>query len=188
MLGISPWRGATAGSKRFRNFMLVDDHLLQARPISPEANDLIRDILRFDPELRLSVPEISTRALQIRSFFDSPRTKLTPEEVLEMKCTHQRMLERLDPIARRRKDLEHFMGMDEILPFDNHDQRLPPQLQRTAHVFRSPQQLLPGAVRPHCARISGIPPPVTIRPKEPVARERKWWHVDSLKLVGGRFS
>lgn len=167
MLGLSPWDGASVRSRSFRNFMLVDDHLLRARrKISPEANDLIRDILRFHPELRLSIPEISSRVLHLRSFFGNPRTRFTEAELQEMKFAYQRMFVRLDPIAHKRKELEYLRCMDKTSTFNDLRGRLPspqPPLRRT-HVCNPPQHLR-GVVRPCCDPISGIPPPVTICPK-----------------------
>jgi len=187
MFGVWPWDGATISSRRFRKFMLGDDHLLRARPISSEANHLVRDILRFHSELRLSVPEISARVLQLHSFFKSPCTKPTTAELREMKSTHQRMFARLDPIARRRKELEYFRGLDGKSAFNDFSGRLPlPQPPPVIHVFNSPENIPPRANRPHCAPISGIPPPVMIHPpEEPIRTSNKWWRVDDLKLAGG---
>lgn len=165
--------------------MLVDGHLLRARSISPEANDLIRDILRFNPELRLSIPEISLRVLQLLSFFKKPRIRPTKSELWKMKSTYQPMLTRPDQIARRRKDLEHFRCMDRTLAFNDLSGRLPspqPPLRRS-RVFNSPQHPS-GGIRLHCAPISGIPTPVAIPPEEPITAHKEWWHVDDLKAAG----
>ena len=172
MLGLSPWDGASVSSRRFRNFMLVDDHLLRARPISPEANDLIRDILRFHPELRLSIPEISSRVLYLHSFFNDPHTRSTKEEMWEMESAYLRMLVRLDPIAQRRKQLEYLRCMDEKSAFNDLNGRLPSRKPppRRIRVCNSPQCLSRG-VRPHCAPISDISPPSI---EGPIIAHNKW--------------
>ena len=170
MLGLAPWDSAIIRSRRFRDFMLNDDHLRRARPISPEANDLIREILRFHPELRLSIPEISARVLQLRSFFDNPRTRSTKADLWEMKYAYRRMLTRLDPIARRRKELERLRFGGEPSAFNDLSGQLPsPQL---------PLRRAPVYALPRCAPISGIPPPVAMGPEEPVTVHKQWWRAD----------
>ena len=166
MLGLSPWDNASVRSRRFRNFMLIDDYLLRALPISPQANVLIRDILRFHPEFRLSIPEISSRFLLLRSFFGHPRTMSTKAELREMESTYQYMLVRPDPIAQRRKVLENLRCMDRTSAFNDLSGRLPspqPPLRRI-YVCCSPQHPLEGVV-PYCTSISGIPSPVTTCPE-----------------------
>lgn len=185
MIGLWPWDGATIRSRQFRNFMLGDSHLLRTRPISPEATNLIRDILRFHPELRLSVPEIAARVLQLHSFFDNPCIESTAAELWEMSSTHRHMLTRRDPIARRRGQLEYLRGLDETSAFNDLSGRLPlpPPLPRI-HVSDFPQNP-PRANRPHCTPILGIPQPVTIPPPPGLPSvSNKRWHMDKLKLAG----
>lgn len=166
--------------------MLGDGYLLRARPISSEANELIRDILRFHPELRLSVSEISTRVLHLHSFFDNPHTKSTPAELRKMIFTHQRMLARPDPIARRRKELEYLRGLDETLAFNDLSGQLPLPPPSRIRVTNLPENPLPRENRPYCAPIQGVPAPVAIATPEGLTGVRsKWWHMDNLKLAGG---
>jgi len=168
--------------------MLNDDYLLRARLISPEANKLVRDILRFHPELRLSVPEISARVLRLHSFFDNPRTKSTSSELRKMMFTHRRVLAGpdLDLIARRRKELEYFRGLDETSPFNDLSSRLPlPSPPPKIRVTNLPENPLPRANKPYCDPIQGISAPVAISSPEELAGVRsKWWHTDNLKLAG----
>ena len=166
--------------------MLSDGYLLRVRPISSEANKLIRDILRFHPELRLSVPEISVRVLRLHSFFDSPHTKSTSAELRKMTFTHQRMLARPDPIARGRKELEYLRGLDETSAFNDLSGRLPlPPPPPRIRVANLPENPLPRANRSYCAPIQGISTPVTIpSPEELTGVRSKWWHKDNLKLGG----
>lgn len=165
ILGLSPWDDASVHSRRFRNFMLIDNYLLRSRTISQEANDLIRDTLRFHPQLRLSIPEISFRVLHIRSFFSNPRTRSSKLELRKMESTCKHMLVRLDLIAQRRKELEYTRRMDKTSVFNDLNGRLPfqkpPFSLRRICVCNSPQDPH-GGVRPYCAPISGIPPPATI--------------------------
>ena len=157
MLGLWPWDTAAIRSKRFFRFMRGDDYLLQARPISPEARKLIRDILRFHPELRLSVSEISTRVLQLRSFFDNPRIKSTSAELREMRFVYQCMLARPDPVARRRKELESLRSLDETSVFNDLSGRLPlpppPPKILVANLSENP---LPRANRPHYGNMDNL--------------------------------
>lgn len=184
MLGLSPWDGASTLSRRFRNFMLVDDHLLKDRPISLEANDLIRDILRFHPKLRLSIPEIFSRVLHLRSFFNCPRTRSTEAELREMDLTYQCMLVRPDPIAKRRRELEYLRCMDKTSAFNDLSGRLPssqPPLRRIRVCSLS--QLPPGAARPYFAPISDVPP-VTTCPEGPTIVRQKWSRSDHPTEAG----
>ena len=186
MLGLWPWDSATIQSRRFTKFMHDSDYLLRAGPISPEANNLIRDILRFHPELRLSVPEIAARVLQLRSFFDNPRIGSTATELEGMKWTHQRMLMRGDPIAWRRKRLEQLRGLDETSAFNDLTGRLPlPRPQPRIRVSHSPENPSPRTYKPHCVPIPDIPPPVTIRVPEESTRGNKWWRLENLKPTSG---
>jgi len=187
MLGIWPWDRATVRSRRFRRFILGDDHLLRVRSISSEAKKLIRGILRFHPELRLSVPEISARVLQLHSFFDTPRTTSTVTELRQMSFTYRRMLTRPDPIARRRNELEYFRSLDETPTFNDLSGRLPlPPPPPRIRIYNFPENTLPQENGPHCAPIQGIPPPVTLHsPEEVISASSKWWHANDLKLAGG---
>lgn len=189
MFRLSPWEGATLHSRRFVKFMRGGDQLLRARPISPEADDLIRDILRFHPELRLSVPEISARVLQLRSFFDNPGIESTEEELQGLRHTYRPMLVRPDPIARRRKDLEYLRDLEgPTLTFNDMTGRLlHPRPLPQIHVSRSPENPPPRTYRPHCTPIPNIPPPVPICvPEEPSRRSNsRQWHFGNLKLSGG---
>ena len=167
--------------------MLGDDDLLRARPISPGAKKLVRDILRFHPELRLSVPEISARVLQLRSFFDKPCTESTAAELRQMTSTYRCMLARPDPIAQRRNELEYFRGLDGTSAFNDLSGRLPlPPPPPRIHVFNLPENPPSRTNSPYCTPIQGIPPPVTIpTPEEVNSASSKWWHMDNLKLAGG---
>jgi hypothetical protein len=190
MLGVWPWDEATIISRDFLKFMLVDDHLRRARPISLEANNLIRDILRFHPELRLSVPEISARVLQLRSFFDDPWVTSTAAELQEMEYTYRGMLVRSDPIARRRKRLEGLRGLHKTNAFNDLSGRLLlPQSLPRIHVSNSPDNpppRPPRTYRPYCAPVPDVPPPVTTcTPEEPTRRRSKWWRLDNVKLTSG---
>jgi len=188
MLGLWPWDSATIRSRKFRNFMLTDDHLLQVLPISTEANDLIRGILRFHPELRLSVPEISARVLQLNTFSSNPCTE---SMVAGLGESFTYLLMRLDPIAQRRKELEYFRGMNETSAFNDLSGWLPPPYRQPPPRIRAPdlqENRPPRTNKPHCAPISGIPPPVTIRsPREPARVRSKWWHLDNLRVAGSRY-
>ena len=166
--------------------MLLDDHLLRSLPISREANNLIRDILRFHPELRLSIPEISARVLQLHSFFRNPRIMSTDGEMREMWSGYQRMFTRLDPIARRRKEVEYLMRLGKSA-FNDLSGRLPsPQRQS------SPRRVLildsfqhpPGDIRPQCPSIS---PPAVVHFGKPVNIRREWWNVNGVSRGGGRY-
>lgn len=165
--------------------MLDADHLLRARPISLEANDLIRDILHFHSELRLSIPEISSRVLHLRSFFGNPRTISMKPESWETESTYKCMHVKLDPIARRRKELEHLRRIDRTSAFNDFSDRLPspqPPLRRI-RVCNSPQQPR-GGVRPHRVPVSAISPPVTMCPERPIITHKKWLLVDSPVVAG----
>lgn len=165
--------------------MLSDDYLLRARLISPEANKLIRDILRFHPELRLSVPEISARVLRLHSFFDNPRTKSTSSELRKMMFTHRRVLARPDLISRRRKELEYFRDLDETSPFNDLSGRLPLPPPPKIRVTNLPENPLPRTNKPYCDPIQGISTQVAISSPEELAGVRsEWWHMDNLKLAG----
>lgn len=157
--------------------MLSDDYILQARRISPEANDLIRDILRFHPELRLSIPEISSRVLRIRSFFNNPRIRFTKAELREMESTHRSMFMRLDPIARRRKELEYLRCMDKTSAYNDLSGRLPsphPPLRRIR--ARNSSLYPPGEV---IRSVSDIPSPERcIIPHENLLR------IDNVMVAG----
>ena len=187
MLGLWPWDGATTRNRRFTEFMRDHDHLLQARHISPEANNLIRDILHFHPELRLSVPEISARVLQLHSFFYDPCVESTAAELQGMERTYRRMLTREDPIALRRKELEYLGGLDEISAFNKLTARLPlpGSLPGIIHVSPSLENPPPQTYMPYCTPISNVPPPVTIGAPEGPDRSNKWWHLESLKPASG---
>lgn len=188
MLGLWLWDSANIRSRRFVRFMRNGDHLLRARSISPGANDLIRDILRFHPELRLSVPEIATRVLELYSFFDDPHTGSTTRELLVMGCIYQRMLARADPIARRRKELEYLRDLDETLAFNDLTGQLPlPRPQPRIRVSHTPEIPPPRIYRPYCAPIPDVPLPTSTRgPEEPPRKSNKRWRlVENLKLVSG---
>ena len=146
--------------------MLVDGHLLRARQIPLAANNLVRDILRFHPELRLSVPEISARVLRLHSFFNNPCIKSTAAELWGMASAYQRMLTRLDPIAWRRKQLEFFRGLNETSAFNDLSGQLPlPSPPPGSHISDFLQNPPPQENRLYCAPILGIPAPVmTMRP------------------------
>lgn len=157
MLGLWPWDTAAICSKGFFRFMRGDNYLLQARPISPEASKLIRDILRFHPELRLSVPEISTRVLQLRSFFNNPRVKSTSAELQDMRFAYQCMLTRPDLVARRRKELEYLSSLDKTSVFNDLSGRLPlPPPPSRIIVANLPESPLPRENRPHCGNMNNL--------------------------------
>lgn len=190
MLGLWLWDSATLRSRRFVRFIMsYDDHLLRARHISPGANNLIRDILRFHPELRLSVPEISARVLQLHSFFDNPRIPSTTRELQGMECIYRCMLTRVDPIARRRKELEYLRDLDRTSAFDDPTGQLPlprPQPTRRIRASHSPEIPPPQTRRPHFVSIQDVPPPTSIRDLEkPTRKSNKLWHFEKLKLASG---
>ena len=177
MLGFWPWDSATLHSRRFVRFMCSDDYLLRTRFISPGANDIIRDILRFHPELRLSVPEIAARVLQLHSFFDNPRIGSTVRELHGMKSMYRRMLTRADPVAWRRKKLEYLRDLDKISAFNDLTGQLPlPRPQPKIRVPHSPENPPPRTYRPHCAPIPDVPPPTsTDSPGEPTRKRNRRW-------------
>ena len=185
MIGLWPWDRASTRSRRFRDFMLDEDQLLRARQISPEANNLVRDILRFHPELRLSVPEISARVLQLHSFFDHPCIKSTAVELWGMASTYQRMLTRRDPIAWRRKQLEDFRGLDETSAFNDLSGQLPfPSPPPKIHISNFPQNPPPRVDRPYRTPILGIPVPVMTTPLKLADVNNRRQRMDSLQLWG----
>lgn len=164
--------------------MRDDASLLGARQMSPEARKLIRDILRFHPELRLSVPEISARLLQLRSFFNNPHIKHTSAELEEMRLMYQCMLARSDPVARRRKELEYLWSLDGTSVFNDFSGRLPlPPPPPRIFVHNLPDNPLPQANGPHCTSIQGIPPPVALTSSE--EHINVWWNMDTMQLGGG---
>ena len=187
MFGLWLWDSANIHSRRFVRFMRNGDHLLRARSISPGANDLIRDILRFHPELRLSVPEIATRVLELRSFFDDPHTGSTARELQGMECVYGRMLARADPIARRRKELEYLRDLDETLAFNDLTGQLPlPRPQPRIRVSHPPEIPPPRTYRPRCAPIPDVPSPTSTRsPVESTRKTMKRWGLGKLKLASG---
>lgn len=187
MIGLWPWDRASTRSRRFRNFMLADDHLLRTRQISPEANNLVRDILRFHPELRLSIPEISARVLQLHSFFDNPCIKSTAAELWGMASTYQRVLTRLDPIARRRKQLEYFRELDGTSAFNDLSGQLPlPSPPPRIHISNPPQSPPPRENGPYCAPILGIPAPVMATPPRLSGVDNRRRCMDNLQLWGAQ--
>ena len=178
MLELWPWDSATLSSRRFVRFMRGGDYLLGAPSISPGANSLIRDILRFHPELRLSVPEIAARVLELQSFFNNPRVRSTARELHGMKREYRRMVARADPIARRRKELEYLRESDETLAFNDLTSQLPlPRPRPRIHVSHSPENTPPRTYRPHCVPIRDVPTPTATRTPEKHTKKgiARWW-------------
>ena len=182
MLGLWPWDGATIRSRRFTRFMRHSNHLMQAGHISPEANNLIRDILRFHPELRLSIPEISARVLELHSFFDNPCIGSTTAELQGMEYAYKHMLTRVDPVAWRRKELERLRSLNGTSTFNDLTSRLPlPWPQSRIRVSHSPENPPTQTHKPHCVPIPDVPPPVTMQVPEEPTRSNKWWRLEKLK-------
>ncbi|KAF9785789.1 kinase-like domain-containing protein [Thelephora terrestris] len=187
MLGICLWNSATIHSIGFLKFMLVDDYLVCAlsRSISAKANDLIRDILRFHPELRLSIPEISARVLQLPSFFEHQRASFSAAELQELASLYQCTLTRIDPIARRRRELEDFRRMVKNLAFNDLTGRTPyPPICTPGDPHSNSSQHHYGVPRLHCGPISGFPAQVEILSEQRAAVLKHWRNVFGMSVAG----
>ncbi|KAH8083333.1 serine/threonine protein kinase, negative regulator of sexual conjugation and meiosis [Cristinia sonorae] len=75
MTGRHPWRVATTDDEHFVRYLEDENALLQALPISTGANEIIKRILTFNPNRRISIAELREEIKALDTFF------MTDEEI-----------------------------------------------------------------------------------------------------------
>ncbi|KIP06308.1 hypothetical protein PHLGIDRAFT_72901 [Phlebiopsis gigantea 11061_1 CR5-6] len=67
----SPWAKASTNDACFSEFLLNEDYLREMLPISEGANAIFRQIFRWDPRERITIPALRTAILELDTFFMS---------------------------------------------------------------------------------------------------------------------
>ena len=64
-----PWEAALPSDKEYRAFVIDEDHLFYASPISKSLSELLKRILHPAPTKRLSMPMIRRAVLEMDTFY-----------------------------------------------------------------------------------------------------------------------
>ncbi|OBZ78091.1 Negative regulator of sexual conjugation and meiosis, partial [Grifola frondosa] len=69
--GRNPWNYATTSDKCFLRYVADPDHLREMLPISEAASQILQSIFTLDPRIRITIPALRERILNIETFFMS---------------------------------------------------------------------------------------------------------------------